>query len=107
MKAKTAALLTLALVAGACGDEGSDDVAMEGMSAEEHAHMHGGMGGATDSTGAAIRQTITLSPEQEQALGVTFTTVRRMPLTRSIRTVGRIEVAEPRVVEGQWSFDRR
>jgi len=102
MMTKTTALLILALLLAACGDEAADETAtesMESMSAEDHAHMHGGMGGATDSTGAAIRQTIMLSPEQEQALGVTFATVQRMSLTRSIRTVGQIEVAEPRVVE--------
>ena len=88
MKTETMALLTLALLFAACGnevaDEAADETAMESMSAEDHAHMHGGMGGATDSTGAAIRQTIMLSPEQEQALGVTFATVQRMSLTRSI-----------------------
>jgi Cu(I)/Ag(I) efflux system membrane fusion protein len=78
---------------------------MEGMSAEEHAHMHGGMAGAIDSTGATVRQTIMLSPEQEQALGVTFATVHRMTLTRSIRTVGRIEVAEQRVVDVTTKID--
>jgi len=99
MKNEMAALVILTLSVGACGGSGSDDAASAGMSAEEHAHVHGGMGGATDSTGNAIRQTITLSPDQERVLGVTFITVRRMPLARSIRTVGQVTVEEPRVVD--------
>lgn len=67
--------------------------------------MHGGMSGATDSTGATIRQTIMLSSEQQRALGMTFTTVHRMTLTRSIRTVGHIEVAEQRVVDVTTKID--
>jgi len=99
MRTIGAKILLAALALGACSGNTTEDTGMAGMSAEEHAHMQGGMAGATDSTGAAVRQTIMLSPEQERALGVTLTTVRRTTLTRSIRTVGRIEVAEPRVVD--------
>lgn len=99
MKTATAARALALLVMAACTGEETQDAAMTGMSAEEHAHMHGGMAGTTDSTGATIRQTITLTPEQERTLGVTFSTVQRATLRRSIRTVGRIAIAEPRVVD--------
>ncbi len=99
MKSENTALLMLTLLLSACSSTGSDDTVMAGMSAEDHAHMHGGMVGATDSTGTAARQTITLSPEHERALGVTFTAAQRMTLTKSIRTVGQITVVEPRVVD--------
>ena len=53
MKTKTMALLILALLFTACSDEVADEAAdktaMASMSAEDHAHMHGGMGGATEA----------------------------------------------------------
>jgi Cu(I)/Ag(I) efflux system membrane fusion protein len=73
---------------------------MAGMTAEEHAqHLAGGTQGAMDSTGAVVRQAVHLSAEEERALGVVYTTVRRGPLTRTIRTVGRIEAAEPNIAD--------
>lgn len=59
----------------------------------------GGTQGETDSTGQMLRQSVHLSPATERALGITYTTVRRESLTRSIRTVGRIEAPEPRVAD--------
>ncbi len=57
----------------------------------------GGTQGEVDSTGAAVRQVVHLSTDQAQALGVVYVTVRRETLTRAVRTVGRIEPAEPRI----------
>ncbi len=49
--------------------------------------------------GAGDRQPVHLSAEQERALGVVYVTVGRETLTRSIRTIGRIEAAEPNVAD--------
>ncbi len=93
------ALVVLAGVLSACGQQGSDG-ALPAESAEDHSgHVHGGMSGATDSTGAAVRQPIRLSAAEERALGVTYTEVRREPFQRTIRTVGRIEIPEPNLAE--------
>jgi hypothetical protein len=87
------------LLLAACGS-GDNDSAMPEMTAEEHAaHLAGGTQGATDSTGTAVRQAVHLSAEEERALGVIYTTVHRMDLTRTVRTVGRIEVPEPNLVD--------
>ena len=92
-------MMFTALSLTACGG-GEDASAMPEMTAEEHAmHMAGGMQGATDSMGAAVRQAVHLSAAEERALGVVYTAVRRRQLTRTVRTVGRIEVPEPNVVD--------
>jgi Cu(I)/Ag(I) efflux system membrane fusion protein len=94
----TRALLALGLASTlACGTPADDRPEMD-MSAEDHAHMHGA-GGATDSTGALVRQPVLLTEAQERALGVTYLAVRRDTLELTIRTVGRIEVAEPNIVD--------
>ena len=72
---------------------------MEGMTAEEHAMHMGGGGGATDSTGAEIRNPVHLTPEQRNSLGIVYTTVGRTTLRRSIRTVGNIDAAEQNIAE--------
>jgi Cu(I)/Ag(I) efflux system membrane fusion protein len=73
---------------------------MQGMTAEEHARMMaGGTQGEVDSTGAVMRQAVHLTEDQERALGVVYTTVRREHLTRTIRTVGRIEAAESNIAD--------
>jgi Cu(I)/Ag(I) efflux system membrane fusion protein len=73
---------------------------MAGMTAEEHAKMQaGGAQGAMDSTGSALRQSVHLTHQQEQALGVTYTTVQREPLTRTVRTVGEITAPEQNVAD--------
>ncbi|MFQ5890769.1 MAG: efflux RND transporter periplasmic adaptor subunit [Gemmatimonadota bacterium] len=97
MKVRAAALLLTAVLLVACGpDEGSSDTL--GMTAEEHARMQaGGTQGAMDSTGAAIRRPVHLTPAQEQALGVIYTTARRETLMRTIRTVGFVVAPEPDV----------
>jgi Cu(I)/Ag(I) efflux system membrane fusion protein len=96
------ALAGAALAAACAGERGDagDDAAAMGMTAEEHAKMMaGGTQGAMDSTGAAMRQMVHLTPDQERALGVTYVTVARGPLTRTIRTVGRIDAPEPKVAD--------
>ncbi|HSG82796.1 MAG TPA: efflux RND transporter periplasmic adaptor subunit [Gemmatimonadota bacterium] len=83
----------------ACGS-GDEESPMPGMTAEEHAmHQAGGNTGAMDSSGMAMRQTVQLSAEEERALGIVYIAVRRMPLTRTIRTVGRIQAAESRIAD--------
>jgi Cu(I)/Ag(I) efflux system membrane fusion protein len=72
---------------------------MEGMTAAEHAMHMGGGGGATDSTGAAIRNPVHMSPEQELMLGLVYTTVGRTSLSRTLRTVGQIYAPEPNVAD--------
>jgi Cu(I)/Ag(I) efflux system membrane fusion protein len=87
------------LVAAGCGG-GGEESPMPGMTAEEHArHTSGGGGGATDSAGMEMRSAVHLTAAEERALGIVYTTVMRGPLTRTIRTVGRIEAAEPRVAD--------
>jgi Cu(I)/Ag(I) efflux system membrane fusion protein len=76
-----------------------EESSMEGMSAAEHAMHMGGGGGTTDSTGAAVRNPVHLSPDQERSLGIVYTTVGRSTLSRSIRTVGLIQAPEPNVAD--------
>jgi Cu(I)/Ag(I) efflux system membrane fusion protein len=88
------------ILLAACGADDAEESPMPGMTAEEHARMQaGGTQGEVDSTGAAVRQVVHLSADQAQALGVVWVTVRRETLSRSIRTVGRIEPAEPRIAD--------
>jgi Cu(I)/Ag(I) efflux system membrane fusion protein len=77
----------------ACGD-GDASRAANGTVSE------GDVTGAEEADAAAAeRQPVHLSAEQERALGVVYVTVRRQTLTRSIRTVGRIEAPEPNVAD--------
>jgi Cu(I)/Ag(I) efflux system membrane fusion protein len=94
-------VIVAALAAWACGGEPQKEASpMAGMTAEEHARMlAGGTAGTTDSSGAEVRSAVQLTPAQERALGVTYTTVRREPLARTVRTVGTIEVAESRIAD--------
>jgi Cu(I)/Ag(I) efflux system membrane fusion protein len=83
----------------ACGG-GEEESPMPGMTAEEHARMQAGANaGDTDESGAMIRQAVALTAEQERALGVVYMTVERGDLERTIRTVGRIEVAETNIAD--------
>jgi Cu(I)/Ag(I) efflux system membrane fusion protein len=83
-----------AVALAACGKE-ADESAMAGMTAEEHARMQaGGTAGAVDTTGAALREPVHLTAEEERALGVVYTVVRRGPLARTIRTVGGVQPPE-------------
>ncbi len=96
---KLTKLWLIGLAAGvACG--GTEDEGMPGMTAAEHAAMSaGGTAGEVDSTGAAVRQPVHLSAEDARTLGVTYATVTRETLEKTIRTVGRVEAAEPRIAD--------
>lgn len=95
LRATSVLVLTLA----ACRSEPPAD-AMAGMTPEEHARMSaGGNQGAMDSQGTVLRQPVRLSPTEEQALGVVYTTVGRETLTRTVRTVGEILTPEPNLVD--------
>jgi Cu(I)/Ag(I) efflux system membrane fusion protein len=98
MKRLNLAILLGAVALAACG-AAQEESPMPGMSAEEHAHMHGGAAGATDSSGAVVRQAVHLTADQERALGVVYTAVSRGPLSRTMRTVGRIEAAESKIAD--------
>lgn len=79
---------------------GESESPMEGMTAEEHARMMaGGTQGQMDSTGAAVRQAVRLTEMQELALGVAYTTASRATLTKTVRTVGAVQAAEPNIVD--------
>ena len=98
-------MLTAALLAAmACGGDrtgqGPDTTVAMDMTPDEHARMLAGEGaGPTDSTGAAVRQAVHLTPAQERALGVAYITVTRETLTRTVRTVGQILAAESRTAD--------
>jgi Cu(I)/Ag(I) efflux system membrane fusion protein len=68
----------------------------EGKAASEGA-QHGSGDGA--SSAAPQRAPIQLSPGQQQLIGVTYGTVEKRPLTRVIRTVGRVEYDERKLAE--------
>ncbi|HLB37890.1 MAG TPA: efflux RND transporter periplasmic adaptor subunit [Gemmatimonadales bacterium] len=86
-------------VFAACGGSGGEST-MGGMTAEEHARMQAGATqGAVDTTGAAVRQPVHLTAEQERALGVVYATVERQTLTRTIRTVGTVAAPEPGIAD--------
>ncbi len=96
---KTMMWSLLVLAVAACGKREAASP-MEGMTAEEHAKMMaGGTQGAVDTAGQVLRQPVRLTPMQEQALGVRYTTVERAPATRTIRTVGQIQAPEPGIAE--------
>ncbi len=81
------ALVLLAL--GACRGPGQSK-AIAGKSIQA--------GSAAGDT-AAGRTPVRLTPAQAQAMGVTYTTVQRGALERTVRTVGRIVPAESRLAE--------
>jgi Cu(I)/Ag(I) efflux system membrane fusion protein len=89
-----------------CGGGAEDESPMVGMTAEEHARMQaGGTHGVVDSTGAMVRQPVHLTPAQERALGVVYTTVGARALERTIRTVGRVAAAEDKVADVTLKID--
>jgi len=98
-------MVAAALVGLACARK-VDESPMPGMTAEEHAKMQaGGTQGAMDSTGTPERQMVHLTPQQERALGVVYTTVKRETLTRTIRTVGQIAAPEPEIADVSPKID--
>lgn len=93
-------VMSISLIAAGCGDGEEGSAAAMDMTAEQHALMQAGaQQGEVDSTGARLRQPVHLTEAQEQALGVRYLTVGTYPLERTIRTVGRVVVAEDRVAE--------
>ncbi len=92
-------LAILSLGISACGSA-EEESPMQGMTAEEHARMQaGGTQGETDTAGMVMRQAVHLTAEQERSLGITYMTVRREQLSRTIRTVGLVEAAEPNIAD--------
>ncbi len=89
-------VVAIALVAAACNGS-EEESPMPGMTAEEHAQMEAAE--PTTAEAAVERQVVHLTADQESALGVTYTSVIRERLVRTIRTVGRVEAAEPRIAD--------
>ncbi len=98
MNRRIGVFVGLTVMLASCGESG-DDSPMPGMTAEEHARMQSGSVGTADSTGAVVRQAVHLTAQQERALGVVYTTVRRDSLVRTIRTVGHIDPPEPLIYD--------
>ncbi|HEU5261553.1 MAG TPA: efflux RND transporter periplasmic adaptor subunit [Gemmatimonadales bacterium] len=98
MRRKTAMLTLTAAVALAACRAKSESEAMAVMTAEEHARMASG-GGPADTGPALGREPVHLTFEQARAIGVTYTTVTRGPLKRTVRTVGQIAPAEPNLAD--------
>lgn len=103
MKTMECVLLSILLVGlGACGPSAP---ASEGVPTNEDTgemDMSGMDMGSTDMGDMDMsgdRQPVMLTAAQERAVGVVYATVGRMDLERSIRTVGRVEVAESSVTE--------
>jgi Cu(I)/Ag(I) efflux system membrane fusion protein len=91
----TLAILVLTLVALAGCRAQPDGGAQPGMSSMSPAE-HAGMAGAAPAAG---RQPVRLSAAQAHAIGVTYTTVTRGPLERTVRTVGQVAPAEPNLAD--------
>jgi Cu(I)/Ag(I) efflux system membrane fusion protein len=89
-------LLLLATL-GACRQAEKSAPPMAGMTPEEHARV-ATPAPAGDST-LAGRMAIHLTAAQAQAIGVTFATVERGALRRTVRTVGQIVPAESRLAD--------
>lgn len=94
-------LVAVLVLVGACGQPDAEPVEdMTNMTPEEHARMQaGGTQGEVDSTGAMVREAVHLTADQERSLGVTYTTVRRETLTRTVRTVAQVIVPEPNIAD--------
>ncbi len=95
MKRFSTILLAAGMLAAGCRDERQAD-AMAGMDVR---------GQAPADSGRAERIPVHLSAEQARAIGVTFTTVERGPLTRVIRTVGQIIPAESKLADVTSKID--
>ena len=94
-------LVAVLVLAAACsGPEAQPADDMTSMTPEEHARMQaGGNQGEVDSTGVTVRQDVHLTAEQERSLGVSYTTVRRESLIRTIRTVAQVIAPEPNIAD--------
>lgn len=84
------------LASTACAGDGASDRVADAVQDTEMAEMDH----SQHLTGApSTREAVMLTAEQERALGVVYTTVERMDLERTIRTVGRIEASEDRIAD--------
>lgn len=99
MNARLGVLAAALVILAACGKKEQPDSSTAGMTPEEMARMGSGGSQSLDTSGAAVRQPVHLTPEQERALGVVYATVRRETLTRTIRTVGQIAAPEPKMAD--------
>jgi Cu(I)/Ag(I) efflux system membrane fusion protein len=94
-------LVAVLMVTAACGGpeaQPADDPTS--MTPEEHARMQaGGTQGEVDSSGAMVREDVHLTADQERSLGVSYTTVRRESLIRTIRTVAQVIAPEPNIAD--------
>lgn len=92
MSGRALLLLAGTVAVAACGKR-NDRSPMAGTTAEAHAGMQTG-GPAAADTGVGTRQPVPLTAAQARALGVTWLTVRRDSMSRTIRTVGQIVAPE-------------
>lgn len=93
------ALVPVAAALQACGG-GSEMAEMPGMEGDHAAHMAAmAAPSETDTMPGLGRGLVQLTSEQEQALGVTYTTVERISAAREIRTVGRIDAPEGNIAD--------
>jgi Cu(I)/Ag(I) efflux system membrane fusion protein len=70
------------------------------MTPEEHARMQaGGTQGEVDASGEMVREDVHLTADQERSMGVSYTTVRRESLIRTIRTVAQVIAPEPNIAD--------
>ena len=70
------------------------------MTPEEHARMQaGGTQGEVDASGVMVREDVHLTADQERSMGVSYTTVRRESLIRTIRTVAQVIAPEPNIAD--------
>lgn len=92
------ALVPVAAALWACG--GSEMAEMPGMEGDHAGHtMAMPEPSETDTMPGLGRGLVQLTSEQEQALGVTYTTVERLSASREIRTVGRIDAPEGNIAD--------
>ncbi len=84
----------------ACGGD-SEMAEMPGMEGDHAGHMMAATATPPeiDTMPAVGRGLVQLTSEQEQALGVTYTTVERVSAVREIRTVGRIDAPEGNIAD--------
>jgi Cu(I)/Ag(I) efflux system membrane fusion protein len=98
MKATLASALVVLMAA--CGGDPQPADDPTSMTPEEHARMQaGGNQGRIDSTGAARREAVHLTADQEAALGIGYASARRESLIRTIRTVAQVIAPETNIVD--------
>lgn len=93
-------LATVGLVLGCGTHKETPANSMANMTPAEMAKMgSGGNQGAIDSAGMLARQPVHLTPADERAMGVVYTTVDRETLTKTVRTVGEVLTPEPNLTD--------